>query len=159
MTRLLRAFWNRCNKRSRLASSILCQMIGCKADIRKNTQSRSPRPIVISFRRLPSRHPRSGPAPCILARAFASLLLEHSRRSADRLLQPARGLATVTAHGLQRAATHEVDDFWWRVELADEPAGRTHGRFDSVTDLAAAERTALDPRDDQLADGEPHAAH
>src|SRR5438477_7255640 len=49
MTRLLRLFWNRFNRRSRLASSIFCRMIGCTAEIMKNSQSRSPKPIVISF--------------------------------------------------------------------------------------------------------------
>src|SRR5882762_9026613 len=49
MTRLLRDCWKRWSRRRRLASSIFCRMIGCTAEIMKNSQSTSPKPIVISL--------------------------------------------------------------------------------------------------------------
>src|SRR5207302_7612374 len=57
ITRLLCDCWNRWSRRRRLASSIFCRMIGCTAEIMKNTQSRSPKPIVISLSLVGLRSP------------------------------------------------------------------------------------------------------
>src|SRR5262249_45238940 len=81
------------------------------------------------------------------------------RRGVAGLAEPARALAAVAAHSLERATAHRLDDLGRRVELARQPARRAHGGFDGLADFVGAQRTALDPRDDELAHGQAHAAH
>src|SRR5262245_1582785 len=108
---------------------------------------------------LPSGHPPDEPTPRLLVDALACLRIEHRGGRVRRLAEPARALTTVAAHGVQRATAPRLDDFGRRIELAHEPARRSHGRFDGLADFVRAQGTALDPGDDQLANRQADTAH
>src|SRR5690242_6620012 len=115
--------------------------------IHRPNQPRMPRPPCS----LPGPGPARAPSPPGRLGLLAGELVEQGVGAGRGFHEPSRRLAAVPSHGLERGATHQVDELVRGVQLAHEAAGRPHRVLHRARHLPSADGTALQPDGELLA--------